>query len=315
MKSKLLFVTVLLCLMLFGCDTFLKSEMNSANNGDSSITDVYGKTVKLPENPRVVSAYGSFSECWLLSGGTLVGVTDDAIKERCLALPESVEIVGTVKNINLEKVISLAPDFVILSADIASQASIGASLDSLGIEYGYFRVDSFDDYSMLMKQFCDFHGREDLYDKNVTSVKEEIEEIKKSVSHNKENTYLLMRVYSTGIKVKTDNITDTILKELGGISIADKVPSLLKDLSVEEIINSNPKYILVLTMGDEKAAEDYFNENIVKNPAWSGLSAIKDGNYHILPKELFHYKPNNRWAQSYRYIAEILHSDADNYDY
>lgn len=314
MKSKIFIVILFFCTIFLGCNKVQKDYGSLKVNITSPITDVFGKTVHLPENPRVISAYGSFSECWLLSGGKLVGVTDDAISERKLDLSENIEIIGTVKSINLEKVISLNPDYVILSADIASQASLGENFDNLGIDYGYFRVDSFDDYSKMMKQFCNFHKTVDLYDKNVNSVDSEIRKIKESAVSNSENTYLLMRVYSTGIKVKTDNTVDTILKELGGVSIADKVPSLLKDLSVEEVIKSNPKYIFVLTMGDEKEAKEYFNANIVNNPAWNGLSAIKNGNYHILPKILFHYKPNNRWAQSYKYIADILYSEVERYD-
>ena len=58
-------------------------------------------------------------------------------------------------------------------------------------------------------------------------------------------------------------IADDILKDLGGISIADRVPSLLTDLSVEEVIKADPDHIFILTMGDEKAGEEYFIKNII----------------------------------------------------
>ncbi|MBR5307359.1 MAG: ABC transporter substrate-binding protein [Clostridia bacterium] len=306
-KSILLSVLFLSLLMLFSC-TSEKDESNEEAL-TKSITDTLGNTAYIPENPRVASCYGSFAECWLLSGGGLVGVTDDAVNERGLDLPKETEIIGTVKEINLEKLVSLSPDYVILSADVAAHISLRESLDTLGIKYGYFRVDTLGDYAEMMRKFCDFSGRADLYEKHVTAVTESIDEITSQAPKDAKPTYLLMRAYSTGIKVKNDNIADTMLKELGAVSIVDGTPSLLTDLSVEQVIKSDPDYIFVLTMGDEKAGEEYFRTNIAENPAWSGLSAIKNGNCHILPKDLFHYKPNNRWDESYMCLAKILYPE------
>ena len=309
MKCTAVFMTALaVCLSLVSCSQN-KEKTDITEKVGICITDVYGNTAYLPENPKVVSCYGSFSECWLLSGGTLVGVTDDAVNERGLDLQDDVEIVGTVKDINLEKTVSLDPDYVILSADITAQASLAENFDMLDIPYGYFRVDSFGDYADMMEKFCNVNGKNELYDENVTEVENQIKDITASVSGKNPGTYLLMRVYSTGIKVKTDNIADRIIKDLGGQSITDKVPSLLTDFSIEEVIRSNPDYIFVLTMGDEKAGEEYFYGMVAANPAWQGLDAVKNGNCRILPKELFHYKPNNRWAESYRYIAEVLYPE------
>ena len=41
-------------------------------------------------------------------------------------------------------------------------------------------------------------------------------------------------------------------------------------------------------------------------PAWNGLSAMRTERYYVLPKDLFHNKPNNRWDESYEYLAKIL---------
>ena len=92
-------------------------------------------------------------------------------------------------------------------------------------------------------------------------------------------------------------------------NIADDHPSMLEDLSLEEVIAADPDYIFVTTMGDEQKALDYLNGLIQQNPAWSELSAVKEDRYIVLPKDLFHYKPNNRWGESYQYLGEILYPE------
>ena len=119
---------------------------------------------------------------------------------------------------------------------------------------------------------------------------------------------LLIRAFSSGIKAKTDDeLAGAILKDLGAHNIADDHPSMLEDLSMEEVIAADPAYIFVTTMGDEQKALDYLNGLTEENPAWSELTAVKEGRYIVLPKDLFHYKPNNRWGESYQYLGEILY--------
>ena len=67
-----------------------------------------------------------------------------------------------------------------------------------------------------------------------------------------------------------------------------------------------PDYIFVSTMGSADAAKAYMLEAVESNPAWAELSAVKNGRYIFLPKELFHYKPLNRWDESYAYLADRL---------
>jgi iron complex transport system substrate-binding protein len=78
---------------------------------------------------------------------------------------------------------------------------------------------------------------------------------------------------------------------------------------MEVIIQEDPDYIFVVTMGDSEKALQALQDGIEKNPAWSDLSAVKNDRFIVLPKELFHYKPNARWGESYEYVAKILYPD------
>ena len=293
----------------------LESAPESASSqlesvGEVSITDSNGTQITLDTSaPRVVAAYGSFAEAWLLAGGELCGVTQDALEQRDLGLPEDIAVVGTVKEPNAEEIIALEPDLVLLASDITAQADIRDVLENAGLACAFFQVDTFADYAFMMEQLCAITGREDLYEENVTQVGQQIEEAQANaaLSSTRPNV-LLIRAFSTGIKAKTDDeLAGAILKDLGAHNIADDHPSMLEDLSLEEVIAADPDYIFVTTMGDEQKALDYLNGLIQQNPAWSELSAVKEDRYIVLPKDLFHYKPNNRWGESYQYLGEILY--------
>ncbi len=263
----------------------------------------------MPENPRVVALYGSYAETWLLAGGGLCGVTKDALEERELGLPEDTALVGTVKEPNAEAIIALEPELVLLNPDIAGQMAIKDVLESAGLACACFRVDSFDDYDSMMFELTGLTGRDDLYEKNVVRVREQIYEAKTTAALSSSlPDVLLMRAFSTGIKAKTDDeLAGAILKDLHAHNIADDHPSMLEDLSLEEVIEADPDFIFVTTMGDEGKALAYLDSLIAGNPAWAGLTAVQEGRYIVLPKDLFHYKPNNRWGESYAYLGEALY--------
>ena len=274
------------------------------------VTDIFGDSAVLNAESRVAFGYTSFAQCWQLAGGEPLGVTLDAVEDRGMDLPEEVEIIGTVKSVDLEKLIALSPDYVVLSADLTAHTELKDSLREMGIPCGYFRVDTFDDYKSLMVQFCAVTGRDDLFEQNVTRVEENISSIRVSIPEGNGESVLLLRAYSTGVRAKTDdNLAGQILREFHMENIADKSPSLLEELSMEQIILEDPRYIFVTTMGDEQAAEEYMRLNMESDPAWSSLTAVKEGRYIFLPQDLFHYKPNERWDESYEYLAKIIYPE------
>ena len=120
---------------------------------------------------------------------------------------------------------------------------------------------------------------------------------------------LLLRAFSTGVKVKgRDNLAGAMLEDLGCVNIAERQPSLLEELTLEAIIAENPAYVLISVMGaDTDAALRSVEQTLGQNPAWQALDAVREGRVYVLPKELFHYKPNARWGESYAYLANILY--------
>ena len=286
-------------------------EESNENSVYYSFVDALENTVVLEDKPgRVVSLVGSYAETWLLAGGDLIGVTNDVISERNLDLSEDIEIVGTIKDPNLETILDLSPDFVLLSPDIESHVKAAATLKKANIPHGFFKVEHFEDYLEMLDICTHITDNKDLYEKYGLKVKEQIEEILLKVENQEGSDILFIRAMSRGAKAKyDDNMACKILEDLGTRNIAARHESLLEDLSMEIIIEEDPEYIFVVTMGDSEKAINALKEGIEKDPAWSNLTAVKKGNYIVLPKDLFHYKPNARWGESYEYLAKILYPE------
>lgn len=297
-------MALVMSVALFAC----KGEGDSEKDG-IILTDHAGNTAYLTKTSRVVSCYASLTDCWLLAGGEVVGVTDDC-EERGIIFENSPAIIGSTKVIDVEKIVSLDSDYVIMSYDLTAQRELEDVLESMQIPYGYFRVDTFEDYEKIMSSFTSVTGRKDLYEENVSKPKENISRILSEIPDDNDDTFLLLRAYSTGMKVKRDdNLAGLILNEMHLTNIADLSESILEELSMEKILLEDPEYIFISTMGDEEAAKKYISENISSDPVWQSLSAVKEGRVFFLPQELFHYKPNEKWDESYEYIRKILYPE------
>ena len=286
---------------------------SQAAQGAVSFTDALGRQVTVESHDRVASLYGSFAEAWVLAGGTLVASTTDAVQERKLDLgTDAIDLGGNMEP-SLEEILAAEPDFVILTADISAQVELDRALEEAGIAHAYFRTDCFEEYRAMMEIFCEMTGRQDLYEQNAAQVGEQITRILELVEGQPAPSVLFVRAYSTGAKAKgADNQTGMMLEDLGADNIAARHESLLEELSMEEIIAEDPQFILVTVMGSsEQKGLDYMRATVESNPAWPGLQAVQNGRYLLLPKELFHYKPNARWGESYAYLAKILYPELE----
>lgn len=306
---------LLASLLVSGCGMEADGAVPSEASEEEGMvfTDDTGRSVSVAGCSRVVSLYGSFAEAWMLAGGTLAGTTEDAVRERKLSLGTDVAIVGTVKEPNLEEILSVSPDFVILSSEIASQTSLDGALTDAGIPHAYFSGSTFGSYLSMLKIFCGMTGREDLYRKNGLDVRTRIDAILQENASLKGSapSVLLLRAYSGGCEARGgDSIAGAILKDLGAKNLADSDASFAAGLGMEQIIADDPEYILITVMGNEDGAREYFREKFESDPAWSGLTAVREGHVEFLPKDLFQYKPNARWDESYDYLENLLYPES-----
>ena len=303
------YLIVLLCLLLLtGC------APEKTNAEGYSFTDDTGELVTVPEKPETVAVLlSSLADLWITAGGT-VDITVGESVDRGF-VPETAILVdaGAGKTIDLEGLIAAEPDFVLYSADLSGQLECADALKNAGIPAAGFTVETFEDYLRVLKISTDILGFPENYARYGLSVQAEIEDMTaKALAQKNQPDILFVRAGSsarfTKAKTAENHFVCGMLKDLGTHNIAEKAPVLLDGLSTEEILLSDPDFILFTTMGDEAAGQSYM-QSLLQDPVWQTLTAVKEGRVYQLPKELFQYKPNARWDEAYAYLIELLYGD------
>jgi iron complex transport system substrate-binding protein len=318
-KKLIVLMMLALTLAVAGCGTGKDAQAAGGQVSDAQavssegtaniFTDALGRQVEVKSHERVASLLGSFSDIWLLSGGSLVAAVDDSWDSLELDLPEDTVKLGSILSPNTELLLASNPDLVLASSNTEADVQMQSLLESAGITVIYFDVQSFDDYLGALKTCTDITGRADLYQKYGLDVKAEIEQVKQRIDGSSPKV-LFLRAASSNVKAKGSEGTvgGEILADLGCINIADSDSSLLDDLSLEAIVKADPDYIFVTTQGSNtQAALDNVDKLLRDNPVWSSLTAVQNGRYHVLDKKLYNLKPNAKWGQAYRELADILY--------
>jgi len=315
---KLLLFLVILSLPLtkLAC-----SQPSSDGAGVYTFTDSLGREVELNKTPtRVAILFSSYAEIWKVSGGEVAVTVADSV-ERGFAGSDAVIVDGGGghTSIDTELLIAASPDFVVGTADYPIQVDVCELLASQGIPSALFKVESFEDYLEVLGVFTDILGTKDKYGEHGIAVKSKIvaslEKVRAYLAKNPEKAAKMLFIRagssqrSTKAKLASDNFACAMLEEIGLYNIANKAPVLLDGLSVEEIVISDPSWIFVSMMGeDEGAVKDNINSLFAKD-GYSSVCAVVGGRVVFLPKNLFHYKPNHRWAEAYEYLIELLYPE------
>lgn len=321
-KFAAAFAAMLILSAVSGCGTNSETVQNNSgmisgndiSGGKVTFTDSAGRTVTVSNLKKTAVFTSSFADIWQLAGGTVSFATEDAFNDERYDLPDGTVNIGLLDSPSAELLIDGGADFAILSSTAHGGTKLAETLEQVGITCALFEVEDFDDYLNVLKICTDITGRQDLYEKNGEAVQKKINEIISEQQNKERKTVLYLRAFSTGIKAKGgDTMTGKMLADMNCENIADTVPSLLEELSIEKIIEQDPDFIFITAMGsDEEKARKSYEDILAANPAWSGLSAVENGRCIFLPKQYFHNKPNAEWDKAYEILAEILNNEKTN---
>ncbi len=300
-----------------------RGESGTAAEGDQGLsypytfTDGTGRQVTLDHAPeRVAVLFSSYADIWQMAGGEIAVTVGDAVARGYA--PEGTPLVddGAGMKIDVEKLAAQEPDFVIATADFGAQVEACSQLERFGIPCAALREECFEDYLSILKLFTDLTGNREAYQTYGLDVKQEVDAVLDQVRRAREGTDAVSVLFiragsgysSTRAKTAKDHFAGIMLEELGAVNIADEAGALSEGLSLESILVRQPDVILIVPQGDEQATRAYM-DGLLAQSGWRDLNAVREGRCHYLSKELFHYKPNARWAEAYRTLARLLYPE------
>ncbi len=308
-KKKLVLLIVIV-LLLSGCGKKENTEIEAELY--YQFTDDNQTEILLSEKPQKVAVlFSSFAEIWSISGGE-VSITVQESVDRNFASEKAVLVDdGAGKKINTELLIDCEPDLVIGTLDLEVHQEVAQLLNEANIPMALFHVETFDDYLRVLGICTKINGNETAYEIYGKKVQSEIEMLLNGIDQNENKEKILFirsgsSSSSTKAKRPEDHFAAMMLKEINTYNIAENAPVLLDGLSIEEILKEDPKFIFVTTMGNEEASKAYF-DSVLQDPIWQSLSAVQNDRVVYLPKELFQFKPNHRWAEAYRYLIDLVY--------
>ena len=276
-------------------------------------TDATGHESVITERPqRVAVLFSSYAEIWQLAGGTVDITVGDSVSRGFAGEDAILCGEGAGLRLDLEQLVAAEPDLVIGTADLSAQVEAVEMMREEGVNGLLLREETFDDYLGILELFCRILGNGQAYIENGTAVGGQIDTLLETVDAEEREpvTYLLIRAgsgfASTSIKTEENHVACAMLTRLGAENVATEDGIKVGELSVEALLMMNPDVIFVVPQGDE-AESRAFTESLFKEDGWCELDAVKEGRIHYLPKDLYGYKPNARWAEAYRYLDALLY--------
>lgn len=285
---------------------------------DKEITFIDGrrKKVSIDKNPeKTVILFGSFLDIWTRNGGEMIGMIEPSA---WMDVPnaDNIEVVGKRGSISIENIVNLDPDLIIMSSNIPSDLDLIPALEQIGAQILAIDYTFKEDYFKTAKLFSAINNEEYLYEKEAEKIKKNIQNIINKIPEENNPSAAIILNTSSKLSLRTANTTiGQMFKDLKIKNIAD--PNNKKegnlDFSLETILQKDPDYIFIQTMGsDLDATKSYIESEFESNPAWSSLKAVKKDNYIILPKDLYTYKANHNYQKAYKVLAETLYPEIFN---
>ena len=305
-----------------------KADQVTVEADSVTFEDASSETVTIQKNPqKTVNLYGSFTTLWYEACGTVEGCIggDSAITlyqeyiGRDITQDEGVTVVATSssgKKWDVESIVALQPDLIICSTAMSGYSTIQAPAEAAGIPVIAMSYNDFSDYLKWFKVFCNLNSQEELWDTVAMPALDSVVEILAKCPT--EDTPRVFSMFS-GAESLQANTTNTVvgemIEEMNAVNIVDEWENASGaerlDINLETVYAADPDIIVVQCHAGAEVAQQQIQEAYGENPVWQSLRAVQEGQVYYLEKELFHNKPNSRFAEAYQKLAEILYPDLE----
>lgn len=267
----------------------------------STMTDMAGREVTVPDRPsRIVALSSSAAEFLLALGIEPVGRPAD------LALTElaSVPVVGSTLNPDFPAIDALDPDVVI--ADAAFHQARYRDFDQFPHPVYVIQASSYQGVLDTLAALGQLTGREDEAAGEVSAIEERVAAAKARTSGARPSV-LVVTGTERDLYAGTDSTyLGSLVSLLGAQNVlpqggnGEPLPGF-NLIELGEAAALNPDVVLVITAGDGSLGEHIRNSQV-----WVGTTAVRDGRVHDLDTALFLRAPGPSIAEAVELLASVL---------
>lgn len=306
---KLLISTLLIGLMLLGvvgCSTSTKEDAYETTKVEKSyypvtVEDRFGNQITIEKEPmKVISISPEMTETLyaLGVGDRLVGRTDYCNYPEAVL---DVDSIGTLYEVNFEKVVDLEADVVFASSHV--QDDTVKQLQNQGVQvialtwneslegvYGYMET-----IGKVMKRTTE---ATDL----VNSMKNDFDLYTKAIAEvKKPSAYFVTGYGEYGDFTATGDTFLSQLMEMAGSTNAAADGENWR-YSLEKLVEKDPDYLFCSSSYDSKTQIEALD-------GYKDFTAVKEGRLYALDENLF-FRQGPRLAEGFKQLVEIMHPEA-----
>lgn len=237
------------------------------------------------------------------AGSRLVGNTTYCTKPEAA---RNIEKVGSVMEINIEKIAGLRPD-LILASNLTSTLQL-EQLNKLGLRTKKFhQASSFMDICHQFRELGKLLGREQQAERITEEAQRRVNKVRSAVEHlPKQKVFLQVGAHPLFSSVKKSFTNDYIVFG-GGQNIAREKTS--GAMTTEEVLALAPDVIIIAVMGSEDGVGA--NEK-TKWQNYEVLAAAKTGRIYVLDPDQVCSPSPLTFAKALEDIARLIHPEVRN---
>ncbi len=309
MLRKTFFLTVLLALVMTSCGAPrsepIAAPVATEPSAAMTLTDGLGRSVVMNEPAkRVVSLAPSNTEILYAVGAAEQVIGRDEFSdypEEAKALPS---VGGSMGEYSVETIVSLNPDLV-LAAEINSPELV-KQLEDLGLTVYYLKnPTTLEEMYVNLEIVAQLTGEDPT--KLTDSLKARVDAVDEKIAPLSARPAVFYEIDATdAAKPYTygpSTFGDLLIARAGGFNIGNELTDPYPQISLEQIVVSNPSIIL---LGDSMWGMTA--EAVTARPGWETIEAVKSDQIFPIDDNLIS-RPGPRLVDGLEQLAKLLHPD------
>ena len=306
MFRKIFFLIVLLALVMTACappSAPIVAPVATEPSAPITLTDGLGRSVVLKEAAkRIVSLAPSNTEILFAVGATDQVVGRDEFSdypEEAKALPS---VGGSMGEYSVESIVALKPDLV-LAAEINSPELV-KQLEDLGLTVYYLKnPKTFEELYVNLEIAAQLTGEDPT--KLTDSLKARVAAVDEKIMPLSFRPMVFYEIDATDpAKPYTygpGTFGDMLISRAGGFNVGNDLTDPYPQISLEQIVVSNPSIIL---LGDSMWGVTA--ESVLARPGWETIEAVKSKQIFPIDDNLIS-RPGPRLIDGLEQLANLLH--------